>query len=137
MSKSVVDEIEAELKQVSPWPWTYDERVGCIAIYEHGQLFNCLDIPKSEFIAYWSGYNDEITGMPRTHANDRSNAAFFAKSPERLAALCQAIRAYETYLNDLRVCGFIGDLDHGAFQGWKSVDSLQSARRELKLTDQK
>ena len=135
MSVNVIDEIEAELKQISSWPWQYDERTGCIAVYENDKTFNCLDVSHTEFIAYWSGYRNEISGLPETYAKDRNNAAFLAKSPERFAALVRYVWAAEAWIcrpgRPLLWVAAGLSVDAFAMHEKDLWDELQSARREL------
>ena len=105
---SIVDEIEAELKQISPWPW---KRTGL-----------GVDTPEQTL---WF--------------NKKPDATFFAKSPERLAALCRYVRAEEALLvawtNYLTAKNF-GEI-RGEFRSKRKVlqAELQAARRELGIKE--
>jgi len=85
----------------TPTPWQVDERSGCIAIYEATRDYNCLDIPKYHFIAYFSGYRDDLNQW-QVRDKDSANAAFIVRAVNAhddlivaLDAASHALRSYQ------------------------------------------
>ena len=108
---SIVDEIEAELKQISPWPWRCS-RVDM-------QSFNAFTGEQESFLYF----PFETKRAAFTGQNCVEDARFASLSPERLAALCRYVRATEALIETW------GPLDLAAMS-----PELQAARRELGLT---
>ena len=123
MSKSVVDEIEAELKQISPWPWETDpvHRKDMHGIYSQTNF---------KIAVTGDDFSDKANpDVSSSNLNTEANASFknqffLAKSPERLAALCRYVRATEALIETW------GPLDLAAMS-----PELQAARRELGLEE--
>jgi hypothetical protein len=70
---SVIDEIEKELKEISPWPW--DRGIG------------------NEARVLFTKHHDQLGTLASS-----SNSTFIAKCPERIAALVEYVKANEDYL---------------------------------------
>ena len=103
---NVVDEIEAELKQITAPPY--------VLFHDRG-IWSVL--PAGRPGEVYGGFKHE------------PDAQFYRASPERLAALCRYVRANEELLaTKERV---IEVDEHGVVH--RSDDALQSVRRELGL----
>ena len=107
---SVVDEIEAELKQITAPPYVLFHDRGVWSVLPAGRLGEIC-----------RGFKHE------------PDAQFYRASPERLAALCAYVRAAETWIK----CPALPISDETASEfldkRQRLKDKLQSARRELGL----
>ena len=115
---STIDGIEAELKQISPWPWGWFN--GC----SWWRLGKADDQMQHDSVICPTIDSDGHSNLI-CHQEDRE---FLAKSPERLAALCRYARAVEDYLENHRL-----SLPEELSSGCKTWVALQSVRRELGL----
>ena len=119
---SIVDEIEAELKQISPWPWAWCN--GC----SWWRLGKADDQMQHDSVICPTIDSD---GHPNLVCR-QEDREFLAKSPERLAALCRYVRAAEAYLNQPPfVPSMMSHLDEYMAEHERRDTNLQSARAEL------
>lgn len=79
-----------------PKPWTYDERIGCVAVYA-GHKVNCIDETKGSLLYYASGYKNEKEEW-EVSPHDCANARFIASSRTAMPALIELCEALERRL---------------------------------------
>ena len=85
----------------TPGPWQADIRNGSITVYEASKDFNCLDIPRENFVAYWHRHHD-YAGNWYVREEDKANARLIAAAPELLEALQMQLDACN--LEGCQVC---------------------------------
>lgn len=92
MSKPlVIDKIEEELKQISPWPWRFkdDDFQGSGDIFPNFVSSR----PICNITAGWVTRVDLGNGI--SNGVDAPNGPFIASAPERIAALVERVRELE------------------------------------------
>lgn len=77
----MIDKIERELKQISPWPWSAYFRVSPRGAHKHWHI----------------GNKDGACQI--TMIGKERDYLFIAKSPERIAALVEYVRAAEAWFD--------------------------------------
>ena len=135
MSKSVVDETEVELKQISQWPWRADPIHAKDAYGIYSQTGFKLAVTSDDFNGEASP-GVSLSNLDTEAKASLKNLFFLAKSPERLAALCKFVRAAVDWIDRPN---FWGKTEHFKTSSEYRADrdrrwsALQSARKELGL----
>lgn len=119
-------------------PWTYDERVRCVAVY-NGPDRNCLSLPRVSFISSHVWGEDQYADPSYAEAIENRKAqlaravacvnALEGCDPEKLGALLEACATHEKRWNAL--CGADSSMEDGiALQ--QSDEALIAAYRALR-----
>jgi len=92
-----IAEIRARCAKATPAPWTYDERVGCIAVYS-GEKVNCFDNEDihERALFYKSGYQKKEPGCSirwETKPQDQHDGRFIAHAREDVIFLLEELYA--------------------------------------------
>ncbi len=136
MTDKKIEEIKERLGLITPTPWIYDERVGCLAVYA-GEKQNCLAGISNSCIYYASGYKDD--GKWHLYERDINDGKFIANAPEDISYLLEKIEQLKETLEFYAdpdsyiistgtIYGNDTQVDHGLLI---TQDSGKRARKEL------
>ncbi len=100
-------EIRERCDKATPGPWVYDERVGCVGVYD-GEKRNCLSMPSDSFIFYRHGeyvvppgeehghwtVREDDAALGRFIAHSRTDVDRLTASHAALAKQAEEMRAF-------------------------------------------